>query len=435
LPLSDPLEIVPLSQPPAATVQVPGSKSITNRALLLAALASRHHSCNLRNVLQSEDTDIMTSCLRSLGFQIRASGEQVTVNLCCSGDCGVIPAKVADLFVANSGTTMRFLTAFVSLGSGRYRLDGVARMRKRPIGDLLQALRQLGVRAFSENNDGFPPVVVEASGLDGGTVQIRGDASSQFLSGLLMAAPLARGDVTIEVDGPLVSEPYVGMTTAMMRRFGAVIEETSGRRFFVPGGQTYQARDYVIEPDASAASYFFAAVAITGGRVTVADLGRESLQGDIRFVDVLEQMGAMVTWGENCVTVQGGSIKGIDVDMNAISDTVMTLAAVACFAQGPTTIRNVAHIRHKETDRLKALTTELQRAGAGVEELPDGLVIRPAPLHGATIETYNDHRIAMSLALLGLRVPGIRISDPGCVAKTYPGYFTDLEKLRTSTGE
>jgi 3-phosphoshikimate 1-carboxyvinyltransferase len=431
LPLPEVLEIVPLSRPPKVTIRVPGSKSITNRALVLAALAARHHSCVLHNVLRSEDTEVMMACLRSLGFQIRGDGDTVTVSLCCSGECGTIPAKVADLFVGNSGTTMRFLTALVSLGHGRFRLDGVPRMRERPIGDLLDALRQLGVRAFSENNDGFPPVVVETSGLDGGVVRIKGQLSSQFLSGLLMAAPLARGDVTIEVDGPLVSEPYVAMTVAMMRHFGATVDATNKGCFFAPGGQTYRVQEYVIEPDASAASYFFAASAITGGSVTVADLGRDSLQGDVQFARVLEQMGCQVTPTQNHVTVVGGALRGVNADMNAISDTVMTLAAVACFAAGPTTIRNVAHIRHKETDRLRALATELGRVGAGIEELPDGLIIRPGPLHGATIETYNDHRIAMSLALLGLRTPGIRIRNPGCVAKTYPGFFEDLDKLRS----
>jgi 3-phosphoshikimate 1-carboxyvinyltransferase len=431
LPLPQVLEIVPLSRPPKTTLRVPGSKSITNRALVLAALAAREHSCVLHNILRSEDTEVMIACLRSLGFQILGDGEKATVSLCCSGDCGTIPAKVADLFAGNSGTTMRFLTALVSLGHGRFRLDGVPRMRERPIGDLLDALRQLGVRAFSENNDGFPPVVVEASGLDGGVVRIKGQVSSQFQSGLLMAAPLARGDVTIELDGPLVSEPYVAMTVAMMRQFGAAIDTTVQGRFFVPGAQSYRAQEYVVEPDASAASYFFAAAAITGGSVTVADLGRDSLQGDVRFVDVLEEMGCQVTRRQNHVTVVGGALRGIDADMNAISDTVMTLAAIACFAAGPTTIRNVAHIRHKETDRLQALATELGRVGACVEELPDGLIIRPGPLHGATIETYNDHRIAMSLALLGLRTPGIRISNPACVAKTYPGFFEDLDKLRS----
>jgi 3-phosphoshikimate 1-carboxyvinyltransferase len=246
-----------------------------------------------------------------------------------------------------------------------------------------------------------------------------------------MAAPLARGDISIQVEGPLVSWPYVDMTIAMMRQFGVKVEKGTGAQFVAPAPQRYAAQRYPIEPDASAASYFFAAAAIAGGQVTVRGLGRDSLQGDLRFLEVLEQMGCRTTWTDKGATVAGGPLHGIDIDMNAISDTVMTVAAVACFAHGPTTIRNVAHIRHKETDRLAALATELRRAGAMVAEMPDGLRIHPAPLHGATFDTYNDHRMAMSLALLGLRVPGVRISNPECVAKTYPGFFTDLEKLRT----
>ncbi len=428
--MSDPLTLVPLSRPPTATVRVPGSKSITNRALVLAALAARQGSCVLHNVLRSEDTEVMMTCLRALGFDVRGDGSEVTVGL-PQGCSDIIPAKTADLFVANSGTTMRFLTAMVSLGHGRYRLDGTPRMRERPIGDLLDSLRQLGVRACCEQDTGCPPVIVEADGLKGGRVTIKGDVSSQFLSGLLMAAPLAAGDVAIQVEGPLVSEPYIGMTVAMMRQFGAqMVTASEPLAVTVPGGQVYAAHSYDIEPDASAASYFFAAAAITGGTVTVPRVGQDSLQGDIHFVELLEQMGCQAIWNAEGVTVRGGPLRGIDADMSAISDTVMTLAAVACFADRPTAICNVAHVRYKETDRLAALATELGRVGAGVEELPDGLIIRPAPLHGATLETYNDHRMAMSLALLGLRVPGIRILNPGCVAKTYPDYFADLENLR-----
>jgi len=383
----------------------------------------------LLNVLRSEDTDVMIACLQALGFAVHADGSKVTVGISNVGG-EIIPARTADLFVANSGTTMRFLTAMVSLGHGRYRLDGTARMRERPIDDLLNAQQQLGVTAYCELRNGCPPVIVEASGLAGGNVVMKGDVSSQFLSGLLMAAPLAQGDITIQVEGPIVSEPYIAMTTAMMQRYGARVETGSTGRFAVPGRQTYQARSYHIESDASAASYFFAAAAITRGTVTVLGLSRDSLQGDIHFADVLERMGCQATWSADGMTVRGAALRGIDVDMNAISDTVMTLAAVACFAVGPTTIRNIAHIRHKETDRLAALATQLRRVGAEVEELTDGMIIRPAPLHGATLETYNDHRMAMSLALLGLRVPGIRIVNPTCVAKTYPDFFADLDKLK-----
>jgi 3-phosphoshikimate 1-carboxyvinyltransferase len=438
----DRLEIVPLGRSFRARPRVPGSKSITNRALVLAALAGRGAGCEVRGILRSEDTEVMIAALRRLGFNVRLTADppEWHAHVAGAADGPAIPAAAADLFVANSGTTMRFLAAVLALGEGRFRLDGVPRMRQRPIEDLLAALRQLGVRAFSENGDGCPPVVIEANGLAGGRVRIRGDTSSQFLSGLLLATPLARGDIAVEVDGPLVSRPYVAMTLAMMRQFGAKIEADEGLACFrVPGRQQYRApgstdpagrRWFAVEPDASAASYFFGAAALVPGEASVAGLGPGSLQGDVRFVDVLEQMGCRVERAEQSLTVRGGELVGVDVDMNAISDCVMTLAAVACFARGPTTIRNVAHIRHKETDRTHALATELRRLGARVVEFPDGLTVCPGPLRGAEVETYDDHRMAMSLALIGLRVPGVVIQNPGCVAKTYPTFFDDLEKLR-----
>ncbi len=413
------LEIIPLTEPPNATVRVPGSKSITNRALVLAALASCHEPCDLHGILHSEDTEVMIQSLQRLGFVVEPlPGDATGLHLASSNRQRLIPAHKADLFIANSGTTMRFLTAMVNLGQGTYRLDGVSRMRERPMADLLRALNQLGGWTLSEDGTDFPPVVVEANGLEGGTVRIKGDVSSQFLSGLLMAAALAHGKVVIEVDGPLVSQPYVHMTVAMMRDFGATVETTESSRFVVPGCQAYHRRRYHVEPDASAASYFFAAAAVTGGCLTVAGLGAGSLQGDVRFVNLLEEMGCQVERSPLGITVTGGPLHGIDADMNDISDTVMTLAAVALFAEGPTTIRSVAHIRHKETDRLAALATELRRLGAEVDEFADGLTITPRPLHGATVKTYNDHRLAMSLALVGLRIPGVVIDNPACVAKT-----------------
>jgi 3-phosphoshikimate 1-carboxyvinyltransferase len=426
----DRLTVEPLRAPPRAAVRVPGSKSITNRALVLAALsAGKGSTCELRGALVSEDTEVMVNGLRALGFEVAADWPAETVHVAKNRD-GVIPAAAADLFAANSGTTMRFLTAMLALGRGRYRLDGVPRMRERPVDDLLAALRQLGVRAVSERDNGCPPVVVESEGLAGGRTQIKGDISSQFLSGLLMAAPLASGEVIIDVDGPIVSWPYVALTVAMLRQWGFVVKTPSPRQFIIPGGQCSPLRSYLIEPDASAASYFWAAAAVTGGEVYVEGLNGHSQQGDVRFLDVLEEMGCTVVQGEFGSTVRGGPLRGVDVDMNDISDTVMTLGAVACFAEGPTTVRNVAHIRHKETDRLAALAAELRRVGAAVEEFADGLTITPRPLRGAEVETYNDHRMAMSLALVGLRVPGVVVKNPGCVAKTYPGFFTDLDKLR-----
>jgi 3-phosphoshikimate 1-carboxyvinyltransferase len=431
------LPIVPLAKPPSATVSVPGSKSITNRALVLAALGSWVHDITLTGALRSEDTEVMVHGLRQLGYAIETDWPTVRVrqNLGPS----LVPATSADLFVANSGTTMRFLTALCAVGNGRYRLDGVPRMRERPIEDLLVALRECGVNARSEVGNGCPPVVIETHGLSGPGTTVRGTTSSQFVSALLMVAPWnERGSsgFAIQLDGPLVSEPYVKMTEAMMRDWGATWQYDPGRRTYVfdfDSRANYHGPDeYAIEPDASAASYFWAAAAVTGGRVTVAGLNRNSLQGDVRFVEVLEQMGCRVEECETGITVHGRPLRGIDVDMNDISDTVLTLGAVACFADGPTTIRNVGHIRHKETDRIAALATELRKLGAGVDERPDGLTVTPRPLRGCAVDTYDDHRMAMSLALVGLRVPGVVIRDPGCVAKTYPGFWQDLAALRTA---
>jgi 3-phosphoshikimate 1-carboxyvinyltransferase len=430
------LPIEPLTGPVAATVRPPGSKSITNRALVLAALSSVRLPQRLVGCLRSEDTEVMIAALERLGYKVRTgwdSPEQVVTVF--RGDRPIVPAGSAELFVANSGTSVRFLTALVSLGQGRYRLDGVPRMRERPIGDLLAALDQLGIRAGSEASNGCPPVWIEGGSWRGGRVSIRGDVSSQFLSGLLLAAPFAPCTTTFEVAGPLVSRPYVDMTERMLHAWHLRISTPSPTSYLVPGEQApdgLSGGGYAIEPDASAASYFFAAAAITGGRVTVPGLAMHALQGDVCFVDVLERMGCTVERGTEALTVQGGRLHGIDVGMSDISDTVMTLAVVACFAEGPTTIRNVAHIRHKETDRIAALATELRRLGATVEEHDDGLTITPRPLHGGTVQTYNDHRMAMSFALVGLRVSGIVIDNPGCVAKTYPGFFTDLERLRSS---
>jgi 3-phosphoshikimate 1-carboxyvinyltransferase len=375
----------------------------------------------------------MIGCLRDLGWQVREAWDQDLVEVWQDSENATVNLDKfcgADLFVGNSGTTIRFLASMLALGTGTFRLDGVPRMRERPIGDLLDALAQLGVDARSEAGNGCPPVIINARGLHGGRVQLRADKSSQFLSGLLLALPFAFGDTTVEIDGPVVSEPYIDMTVRLLRAEGLRVESLDrSRTFIIPGNQRYSGGTIAIEPDASASSYFWAAAAILGGRVTVQGLTEHSLQGDVAFVDVLQKMGCRVEKCESGITVHGGPLRGIDVDMNAISDTVMTLGAVACFADGPTRIRNVAHIRHKETDRIAALATELRRLGVEVEEFPDGLVITPRALHGAAVETYNDHRMAMSLSLIGLRVPGVVIKNPGCVAKTYPGFWQDLEKL------
>jgi 3-phosphoshikimate 1-carboxyvinyltransferase len=424
------LAVAPLATVPSLTVTVPGSKSITNRALVLAALGGVH-SCDLLGALQSEDTAVMLDALRALGVDAQVWPEDpTTIHLFHPDEFEKAPAA-ADLFVGNSGTTIRFLTAALGTLKGRYRLDGVPRMRERPIEELLDGMRQLGVDAQSAQNNECPPVVVNATGQMGGTARIRGDRSSQFLSGLLMVGPFTANETVVEIVGSLVSEPYVAMTLRMIEQFGYRVEVGPGHRYrFPPNQGRHFCGAYAIEPDASAASYFWAAAAITGGRVMVAGLTRKSLQGDVRFVEVLEQMGCRVEASDAGIAVTGGPLRGVDVDMNDISDTVMTLGAVACFADGPTTIRNVGHIRHKETDRIAALATELRKLGAKAEERDDGLTITPGPLRGCAVDTYNDHRMAMSLALVGLKVPGVVIRNPGCVAKTYPGFWTDLEALR-----
>lgn len=408
------------------SIRPPGSKSITNRALVCAALAEGRST--LRGTLDSDDTRAMIDSLGRLGLQV--DFDAPTKVLTIDGCGGQLALNDADLFVGNSGTTIRFLTAMATVGQGTCRLDGIERMRQRPIGDLLSALNQLGAEVKSETSNDCPPVVVRAAGLAGGQATIAGNISSQFLSGLLMAAPYANSDVELIVEGTLISQPYVEMTLAVMKSFGVHVDNDGFQRFHIAANQRYAACDYTIEPDASAASYFWGAAAITGGRITVEGLSRQSLQGDVEFCDCLAQMGCEVEYREDAVTVTGGTLKGITVDMNAISDTVQTLAAVALFAEGPTTITNVGHIRHKETDRIGDLACELRKLGADVQESADGLRITPGNLHGAEIDTYDDHRMAMSLALVGLGVDGVTINDPGCTAKTYPRFFDDLESLR-----
>ena len=428
--MTESLEISPVAGPIHGRIRPPGSKSITNRALVCAALADGDST--LTGALDSEDTRVMIDSLGRLGIEVQSSDAGRT--LVVHGAGGELPALEADLFCANSGTTIRFLTALASLGHGSFRLDGVERMRERPIGDLLEALKQLGAVALSENGNGCPPVVVHANGLPGGTAKIRGDISSQFLSGLLMTAPCARAAVGLVIDGPLVSQPYVRMTAEVMRAFGPEIEVATDMARFTIEPQPYSAREYAIEPDASAASYFWAVAAVTGGEVTVEGLTADSLQGDVGFVTCLEQMGCEVLRESDSLTVVGRPLRGVDVDMNAISDTVPTLAVVALFADGPTTIRNVGHIRHKETDRIAAVATELRKLGVEVDEAPDGLTIHPGKLRPAAIDTYRDHRMAMSFAVAGLRIAGVRINDPGCVEKTYPQFFSNLQQLTERAG-
>jgi len=418
--------VQPLRQPPNCTIRVPGSKSITNRALLIAALADGESV--LEDALFSDDTHYMAEAWGRLGIGVEAdeSARRFVVHGCS----GVIPAAAAELFVGNAGTAMRFLVAALCLGHGQFHIDGTARMRQRPIQDLLDALAPLGAHVRCTAQPACPPVVVDASGLTGGQTRIAAAKSSQFLSALLLVAPYARTAVAVDVVGPLVAAPYIDMTIGVMRAFGVSVQRDDYRRFTL-APQRYRGRRYAVEPDASSAHYFLAAAALTGGRVRVNGLGRASLQGDVHFVDILEQMGATVQRGDDFVEVHGrGALDGIDVDMNLISDTMPTLAALAPFARRPVTIRNVAHVRLQESDRLHAVATELQRLGVRVHERADGLVIEPSSIRPAVVQTYDDHRIAMSFALIGLRVPGIDIHDPDCVSKTFPDYFARLEELR-----
>ena len=419
-------EIQPIRKPLDATIEVPGSKSYTNRALLVAAMA--RGVSTVTGALFSDDTHYMCNALRKLGVGIDADEKQATFEV--HGNGGSIPVSGAELYIGNSGTTSRSLTAYVSLGHGKFVLDGDEPMRHgRPISDLLDALTQIGVSARTQFENGHLPVIIEANGLEGGKTRLDVSKSSQFLTALLLIAPCAKNGMEIEVIGKR-EMPYIDITLAVMEAFGVRVVNEDYRYFRVEGGQQYQSRTYNIEPDASNASYFFAAAAITGGRVTVKHLHLDSAQGDIQFVHVLEQMGCQVSVSDTGITVTGPrQLKGVDVDMRAISDTSLTLAAIAPFADSKVTIQNIEHTRWQETDRIHALVTELRKLGVPVVEHQDGLEISPAPITPAPIDTYEDHRMAMAFSLVGLKVPGIQINNPECVAKTFPHYFQMLERL------
>ncbi len=422
----DELEITPLERPVDATVRVPGSKSVTNRALLVAALADGPST--IHNPLMSDDSYWLMDALVRLGFPVRVRADHMGC-ITIGGQKGIIPGRDVDLFVGNAGTVARFLPPALALGEGPYRVDGVPRMRERPVEDLVEAMRRLGAEVGYAGVEGRLPLILVGGGLQGGAAKVRGSKSSQFLSALLLAAPYAAQGVVLEVEGGLVSRPYVGITLEVMREFGVEVGEDYGR-FAVSRG-FYKARDYAIEPDASGASYFMAAAAVTGGRVEIQGLGAGSMQGDMRFTEVLEEMGCNVRIHADSVAVRGPErLRGVEVDINAFSDTMMTLAAIAPFATGPTTIKNVEHTRHQETDRISAVATELTRLGIRVEERRDGLRIEPGVVHPALVRTYGDHRMAMAFAVIGLATPGIRIQDPGCVTKTFPDYFERLGTLR-----
>ena len=427
---ADEIEIVPITRPLAATVKVPGSKSITNRALLLAAMADGRSTID--SALISDDTRRMVAALDALGFAIEADEPARRITL--TGRAGVIPSTAANLDAGGAGTAMRFLAGFLTLGRGRYRLDGNARMRERPIGALIDAMRTLGLDVTSELGNGCPPIIIDTTGapFTGGTVAIDASLSSQFVSALLLPAPLWRDGLRLTISGD-AARPFIEMTLRLMEAWGAASSVTGelGDLIVVTGGQRYLAKNFSIEPDATAATYYAAAAALLGGTVTIPGLTKTSVQGDTGFLAILERMGMRVTWHADAVEVTGtGRLSGVDVAMNPMPDVVPTLAAIAPFADSPTRIRKVGFIRHHESDRIGAIATELRRLGTNVREFDDGLEIAPSSLHPSAIETYDDHRIAMAFAVIGLKIPGIRIKHPGCVAKTYPEFFDDLARLR-----
>lgn len=420
------IEIQPVRKPINATIEVPGSKSYTNRALLVAAMA--HGTSTLTGALFSDDTRYMCNALQKLGVKVDADEKLATFDV--YGNGGEIPVSGAELYIGNSGTTSRSLTAYVSLGHGKFVIDGDEPMRHgRPIADLLDALRQIGVSARTQFENGHLPVIIEADGLKGGKTRLDISKSSQFLTALLLIAPYAKNGMEIEVIANRTM-PYIDITRSVMAAFGVQVTSEDYKFFRIEGGQQYQPRVYNIEPDASNASYFFAAAALTGGRVTVQHLNLDSAQGDLQFVHILEQMGCQTTASNTGITVTGPrQLKGIDVDMRTISDTALTLAAIAPFANSKVTIRNIEHTRWQETDRIHAMVTELRKLGVPVVEHQDGLEISPAPITPAAIDTYEDHRVAMAFSLIGLKANGIRINDPECVSKTFPNYFEVFERL------
>ena len=416
----DSIELKPASRA-AGTVRLPGSKSISNRVLLLAALAQGE--TELLGLLDADDTRVMREALSRLGVSF--------IENTVKGVAGPFPVKQAELFLGNAGTAFRPLTAALAFSGGEYRLSGVPRMHERPIGDLVDALRSIGARVDYAGKEGFPPLAVHPSKLSLEKLRVRGDVSSQFLTALLMALPLSGKAARVEVQGELISKPYVEITLNVMRRFGVEVRRTGWRYFDVPAAAYRSPGKIHVEGDASSASYFLAAGAIGGGPVRVEGVGRASIQGDVRFTEVLERMGARVTTQENAIEVSGGNkLKPVDMDMNHIPDAAMTAAVLALFADGPSTIRNVASWRVKETDRLAAMATELRKLGAQVEEGRDFLKIAPGKLKpGVAIDTYDDHRIAMSFALVALGGVPVRINDPQCVAKTFPGFFDSWKKI------
>ena len=410
-----------------AVVNIPGSKSLTHRAVIAAGLANG--KSHIKNFLSCEDTLYTISALEKLGAEIFINGE----NMAISGTGGKFPHSLdrKEIFLGNSGTSYRLLLSTVALANGEFVLTGVPRMHKRPIGDLVAALNTLGVEATCMERDEFPPVLIKAGGIRGGRVAIGGDKSSQYVSSLLLAGPYSDKGIEIEVTGTLVSEPYVDLTLDVMEMFGIQVERKGYSYFGVPSGQSYSPRQFSVEGDASSASYFWAAAAVTGGTTVTENIySHKTRQGDIRLLHILEKMGCYVERKTDRVLVHGGMLSGIEADMSTMPDMVPTLAAVALFADGTTVIRNVPHLRHKESDRLRAVASEWNRLGNRVEELSDGLIIHGGtPLIGTVVDPHDDHRIAMSLAVVGLRVPGIKIRKEGCVDKSFTQFWDIWDKI------
>ncbi len=409
-------------------VNVPGSKSLSNRALLLAALAEGE--TELTNLLDSEDIEHMLNALTKLGINYRLSEDKTQCVIQGNGGAFNV-AEPLELFLGNAGTAMRPLCAALAASNVDTVLTGEPRMEERPIGDLVDALREADAEVTYLKNEGYPPLQIKGKTLNGGEMSVDGSVSSQFLTALLMAAPLFSGDVTIRIKGELVSKPYIDITLDTMAKFGVTVDNDNYQTFTISGDAKYVAPGkFMVEGDASSASYFLAAGAIKGGTVRVTGIGQNSIQGDIRFADVLEAMGAKVVWNDEYVEVTGAPLKGVNMDMNHIPDAAMTIATTALFAQGPTTMTNIYNWRVKETDRLAAMATELQKLGAKVEEGHDYIKVWPTDsLKHAKIDTYNDHRIAMCFSLVALSDTPVTINDPGCTRKTFPDYFTRFKTL------
>ena len=411
-------------------VNLPGSKSLSNRALLIAALAEG--TTKITNLLESDDTRHMLNALKLLGVEYTLSEDKTECTV--TGNGGPFRnSEPLELFLGNAGTAMRPLCAALTLGNGTYVLTGEPRMKERPIGHLVDALRDAGADISYLENEGYPPLKIVANGLKGGEVKIDGTISSQFLTALLMAAPMAQNDMHISIVGELVSKPYIDITLNIMRIFGVDVTNENYEKFIVRAGQKYRAVDrFMVEGDASSASYFLAAAAIKGGTVKVTGIGKKSVQGDVAFANVLEKMGAKVEWGDDYVSVSRGELNAVDMDFNHIPDAAMTIATTALFAKGTTTLRNIYNWRVKETDRLYAMATELRKVGAEVEEGEDYLtIIPPKQLKHAAIDTYDDHRMAMCFSLLALDPVSVTINEPECTAKTFPTYFQVLESIST----